>query len=733
MKISLNWIKDYINIPKSITSEKLGELLTLHSVEVEGVDLNLDDVILEVDNKTITHRPDLWGHYGMARELGAVLKLKVKSLKFKVRSQKSIKSKVESHLKVDVQDYKLCRRYIGVVVDNIKIVPSPKWLQDRLNSVGVKSINNIVDITNYVMLDTGQPLHAFDYDKLSNDEKSAKIIVRKAKVGEKITTLDGVVRKLDKEMLVIADKNGPIALAGVMGGANSQVDKKTKKIVIEIANFEPINVRQTSAKIGLRTESVMRYEKSLDPNLPEIALNKVLDLINEIISEAEVSSKIVDKKKFELKQGPIALSVNYVRKRIGVEISSKEISDILQSLGFEVENPPAPLCERGDDLNPPNPPLRKGGIKTPQPTFAKGGKIDVIFEVKVPSWRATKDVSMADDLVEEVARIYGFNKIKATPPMVKMEAPKINQMRRFERYLKNVLNGLGFDEVYNYALVGEKQIKKMGRNPDDNIKLINSLSLDFALLRCDLFGNLIENIKNNLRYFDEFKIFEIGSVFNKGAGKYLTSSTGKSMLPDEKKLAAGAVVNINEKAEDIFLKAKEAVENLFAKSRIMNYQILPVKDNKNIEAEIFVKNKKVGKIILMDKKIQDNFDINLKINCGFFEIDLFKIFSFFKSDFQYQRLAKFPEVKIDLAFIAPKKILWHNIEEEIRKVAGARLKRIELFDVYQGKNIGDGKKSLAMHLNFGEDERTMEMGEVEKLRDKIVKRLKDGLDIDIRG
>ncbi|MFH1187421.1 MAG: phenylalanine--tRNA ligase subunit beta [bacterium] len=824
MKISLNWIKDYIDIPKNITPEKLAELLTLHSVEVEGIEekgeyldgvvvgeileikkhpdadklniakvdvgedgprqivfgdiakmqvgfkvpvalapttlpggvkinkaklrgeisegmfcidqelglkkggidihffdksvkngtpivkvLNLDDLILEVDNKTITHRPDLWGHRGMAREIAAIVKAKfqVPNLKFQIPS-----SKPKNNLRVEIRNYDLCRRYIGVAVDNIKIGSSPEWMKNRLNSVGVRSINNIVDITNYIMLDTGQPLHAFDYDKLfSKSEKDGvKIIVRNAIAGEKITTLDGVERKLDEKMLIIADEKTPIALAGVMGGEISEVDENTKKIVIEIANFEPINIRQTSAKIGLRTESVMRYEKSLDPNLPEVALAKVLNLIKEIIPKAAQASKVVDQKKFKLNNVPIKLSLNYVHAKIGVKISSSEVVRILKSLGFEI----APLT-RG-----------VGGLKNTK-------QADTIFNVKAPSWRATKDVSIADDLVEEIARIYGFDNIVATAPLVRMQAPKINEERQFERYLKNILNGLGFDEVYNYALVGEKLIKQAGKNPDEHIKLINSLSIDLEFLRQSLFENLLVNIKNNLRYFDAFKIFEAGLVFNKSVGKYLAHPDKNDMLPEQKKMIAGVVVDTGKKAEEIFSQTKEAAENLLAKSVITAYQILPDKKSKNTAAEIIIKNEKIGQVILIDKNIQNNFDINPKFSCGYFDIDLDKLFSLFKPDFKYKPLSKFPEIKIDLAVVASKEILWHDIEAEIKKFAGAQLKKIELFDVYQGKNIAVGKKSFAMHLSFGEEMRTMEMGEVEKLRDKIVGGLREKLGIDIRS
>jgi phenylalanyl-tRNA synthetase beta chain len=830
MKISLNWLKEYVDIPKNITPKKLGKLLTLHSVEVEdvidqakgldkivvgkileikkhpnadklklaqvdigesksvpvvcggtnlrvgmlvafakigsqvrwhgegdlvvlkkakirgeesegmictpieiGLDqyqkgdtilmdleevlqdekalkpgaplaeaIGLDDVIIDIDNKTITHRPDLWGHYGIAREVAAILKLKIKNLKLKIDSKFKIQNS-KFNLKIDIKNHKLCPRYQAVIVDNIKVEPSPLWMQARLTAVGVRPINNIVDITNYVMLELGQPLHAFDRNKLAGN----KIIVRTAKEGEKITTLDGMTRKLDNKVLLITDEKQAIAIAGVMGGANSEVDDKTTSIIIESANFEPINNRQTSTKLGLRTEAAIRYEKSLDPNLTELAMNRVLDLIVEIIPQATIASKIVDQKKFKLNQGPIVLNTKYVQQKIGVKISPKEIKDILERLGFEVKTtPPTPPIRGETDVG--DAPLI-GGVRG-------GSSEDTIFQVKIPSWRATKDVSMVDDLVEEVARIYGFDKITPTMPKVAMEPPEINQARKFERQLKDILTSLGFDEVYNYAMVSKKQVEQLGRRADSYIKILNSLSLDYSLLRQSLVENLVVNIKDNSRYFDKFKIFEFGSAFFKQPGRYLAHPDRENKLPKQEKFIAGAVVDSGKTDAEIFFQAKEAVENLLTKIRIKDYQIRPSEDDCSARAEIAVNNNKIG-----------------MISGGIFEISFDKLFELPKSEIKYQPLAKFPEVKIDLAVVASREILWHNIEEEIRKAAGNQLKKIELFDVYEGKNIGPGKKNLAMHLSFGEDDRTMEMGEVEKLRDKIVARLKDKWGISIRG
>jgi phenylalanyl-tRNA synthetase beta chain len=355
--------------------------------------LKADDIVLEVDNKSLSNRPDLLCHYGMAREIAALFGLKIKETKIKNFAEKhKINEKDELiKLKVEVKDDKLCPRYMAIAVNNIKITESPKWIQDRLAAVGLRPINNIVDATNYVMLELGQPMHAFDASKIK------EIIVRRAKSEEEIETLDGQKRKLDDKMLVITDGKQAVAIAGLMGGSNSEIAQETDTIVIESANFEPNQIRKTSQKLSLRTEASTRFEKSLDPNLCELALQRIIEIIKETCPKAAIASQLVDIKNFNLNQGPIELNLDWLNAFIGQEISKEKTIEVLKSLGFEISN------------NKQN---------------------DRILAVRVPSWRATRDVSIAEDLAEEIARIYGYNNIKATAPLVEMESPEINEIRK---------------------------------------------------------------------------------------------------------------------------------------------------------------------------------------------------------------------------------------------------------------------------------------------------------------
>jgi len=392
-----------------------------------------------------------------------------------------------------------------------------------------------------------------------------------------------------------------------------------------------------------------------------------------------------------------------------MELDPKYIVETLESLGFEIAVSPLTGGARGGNLS------------------------DADLNVTIPTWRATKDISIAEDLIEEIARVYGYDNIEQKMPLIEMKKPEVNEEREFERKVKNIVTGLGFDEVYNYSFVGDNQIKKLGQNADNYIRLLNSLSREYTMLRQSVLEYLVVNIRDNLRYFEEFKFFEIGSTFKKGEGKYLTHPEGETKLPIQEKFIGGVVVDKSQKVENIFMQTKEAVENLLTKIGIVDYQISDLEDSYGLGAKISINSEEIGKIIILDKNIQDNFDINTKVNCGLFELNFTKLFALPKKEVKYQLLSKFPEVKIDLAIVAPKDIAWQDIEAEIKQVSSKNLKQIELFDIYQGENISADKKSLAMHLSFAQNDRTMEMKEVEALREKIVNHLKNKIGADIRS
>ncbi|MFH1326253.1 MAG: phenylalanine--tRNA ligase subunit beta [Candidatus Falkowbacteria bacterium] len=658
--------------------------------------LGLDDVVYDVDNKSMTHRPDLWSHFGMARDLAVILDLKLQNYNPNLQIHPNTTND-DIQIKVNVEDTKLCPRYMAVVVDGIEIKPSSDLIQKRLIACGMRPINNIVDITNYVMLEIGQPTHAFGASRIATNSKTNchEIIVRTAKEGEVIKTLDGEERKLDEEILLITDGKQPVAIAGIMGGGNSEIDKNTKSILIESANFDAVSIRKTSNKLGLRTESSQRYEKSLDPNLCELAVNRILTLIKESCPKAKVASNIVDEKNFKLFDKSIKLDLAWLDQKLGVKIKKDEVVKILKNLGFEITtSPPTPLLSKNRGVN--------GNI----------------LLVKAPTWRATKDIFIPEDLVEEVARIYGYNNIQPVMSQVIMQRPEINEEREFVNKVKNILTTAGLTETYNYSFVNEKQLAKLGVKSDGYLKLANPLTNEHTLLRQSLIPNLIQNIITNQRNFEAIKIFEIGSVFLPQAGELKKDNSSKDKLPDQS-MKLGLVCAGSNK--DNFSKLKGVVE-IVGKSCGVNFNFTEIKSDQGVSSAVLINNKEVGFLNTLSEPRKKQ--IGVKVNTTICELDIREFFDAFKSanSRKYQAKSKFPDLMRDMAFVIDEKILYNDIRETILS-ASKLIKEAEVFDVYQGDKIGAGKKNMALHITFGSLEKTLTGAEVDKVQNDIIKLL----------
>ncbi|MBI4652726.1 phenylalanine--tRNA ligase subunit beta [Candidatus Kuenenbacteria bacterium] len=733
--------------------------------------LELNDVIFEVDNKSITHRPDLWGHYGMAREISTFLNVQM-TTNDKIPNPKSQipnKSKIQNSklvvslsnpfkINVNIEDYKLCPRYMAIALEGIKVQESPQWMQKRLMSVGMRPINNIVDITNYVMIELGQPSHIFDLGKIKNMEfpisnfkcpiKSkiqnpklqTNIIIRNVKNGEVIKTLDGQDRKLDENMLVIANSENPIAIAGVMGGANSEVDDNTTSILIEVANFNSVSIRKTAQKLGLRSEASIRFEKSLDLNLCEIALGRIIELIKEFCPNAEIISELQDEKKYFLNQGPIELDLEWLNKRIGKKIEEKKIVEILENLGFKIEK-----------------------------------DSDTILMVTIPTWRATKDISIPEDLVEEIIRIYSYDNLDPEMPKITMQAPEINNERLLERKIKNILSvGAKLTEVYNYSFVGEEQLKKMEIDFSSHIKLVNPIATRQTMLCQSLIPNLLENIKLNQAKYENINLFEIGNVFLNSFGNINKDNKTKDTLPKQEKYIA---IIISSKENNLFNKIKGIVEYLinslglkidFEPIKIypewadpirkkLGFESYPFKDkekrlyssqsqwaglsngaDKKIIAQINILNQclevelpNIGIVAQLNNQVAMNLGIKKQIAIA--EINFKKLYDLILStpEKKYKELEKYPAVVRDLAFVVDEEILYIDIKNEIENF-DELIGYVELFDVYQGGKLGQNKKNLAFHIIYQAD-KTLTTEEVDEMQEKLIKHLEDKFKAQIRN
>ncbi len=700
MLISYNWLKEYVeNLPKP---EKLADLLTMHSFEVEWIERVGNDHVLDID--VLPNRAhDCLSHIGVARECAALLNSKFQSpclagsprceagrqAKSKVTEDKKLK--VEDFVGVEVKDAELCPRYTARVITDIKVGPSSQWMQKRLRAVGQKPINNIVDATNYVALEMGQPLHAFDANKLVPTNYESKriankkqIIIRRAKKGEKITTLDGEECELDNDILVIADSKDPIAIAGIKGGLKAEIDKNTKTIILESANFNLNNIHASSRKLGISTESSLRFEHGLDPNLASEAIDRLAEIIQKN-SGGKITKGMIDIYPNKIKPCKISSKIDKVRSVLGVEIPEKEIIRILSSLGFNVK-------KAGDQL------------------FAD-----------VPTRRL--DIEISEDLIEEIGRIYGYEKITPKPPMGTLVLAKPDDLLRSKNKAKDILDGLGMTEVYNYSFVGDDDLEKLKLSSKDYIELENPLSLDLKYLRRDLITNLLKNIRENFKYFSEVRLFEIGKIYLKSTVK-------------ERMMLVG-IVGRKEGREELFYEVKGMVDGLLNKLGITNqwyddFQATPEWTNKIFwhpgrSAEIKISSKEIGFVGEINPEILSKFGINSAKTGGaggqvaVFNIDFELLIKLISEELIYQHPSKYPAVVRDIAILVNLGDRVADVLNAINSVGGDLIQGVDLFDMYEGGEIPRNKKNLAFHIVYQADDRTLTDKEVDKIHNKIIR------------
>ncbi len=636
------------------------------------------DILLEIDNKSITHRPDLWGHEGFAREIGALFNRTVKS-----PVDRTVEStfKNKDNLEVEVKDLESSPRYSALAVKGIEIKESPEWLKGMVRSIGMRPINNIVDITNYVMVELGEPMHAFDKKKLRGD----KIFVRYAKDGETLTTLDDKTHKLTSEDIVIADIEGPIALAGVMGGANSEIDESTTEIVLEAACFNPVNIRKTAHRFGVRTEASMRFEKSISPEVTTDALLRCYELIKEAIPSAEAASSIADHYPGKMNTVTIHTSTDYIRRKLGENIDDNRITGIIESLSFKIK-------KTGNEM-----------------------------EIEVPHFRATKDVSIADDIVEEVGRIYGYDNITPSAPLVPCVPPAKNDFRYFERRIKDILTeSFSMVEVMGYSFTGDQILNMLEINEEKELRLRNPLSSEQDRLRRSLIPDIVTFIQYNQRYSENFDIFELGRV-------YIKNDRKSPDLIVENTRAAGAVF-IKKPSSPVFYEAKSIASGLLEQLKVKNFKLVPVKEaippyaHPGRSMRIIVEGEDAGLIFELHPAISEKFEING--SAAIFDIDLNKVFKAAKREIKFKELQKFPEVPFEISVLTEKNTYSEDILSIIRK-GGRYIKSAEVVSIYEGAPIPEDRKSVSVKVVFASSEKTLTHNEIEETQNKIISDLKN--------
>ncbi len=659
MKFSYNFLQSFFE--KKIPSAKeLADLLMMHFFEVEEVKKVNGDYILDIDVLS-SRAGDCLSHVGIAREISAITGIKYNEPKAKIKKDGE---DISERLNLEVRS--ACSRYTLCGIEGVKVKNSPSFIQKRLTSCGIKPINNIVDIVNYVMLETGQPLHAFDAGKIEGE----KIIVRYAKKREKIVTLDEKRYELIDNILVIADELSPIAIAGIKGGIVPEVDKDTNTIYLEAANFDPVTIRKASQFLKIRTDASLRFEHGIPLELTEIAIKRAVSLITENAG-GKVLKGMIDYYPQKSEEKEVVFKIEDVRRILGIEISFKEVERILRALEFKVR--------RNQD----------------------------IFYVEIPYFRT--DVAIKEDVIEEVGRMYGYEKITPQIPREIIKPNEEKDLFSMEMVCKNLWKGFGFTETYNYSFINESNAVFFERKK--LIEMEKPVSLEFKYLRPSLLAGLLKNLAENERNYENIKIFEIGKVFYKE----------ESETEEKKKLA---IISSN----DDFYGMKGKI-NLFLKEFLLE----DVSYTENQENHLFCENRS-AKIMYNGEEIglfgelseKARKDTKIKSNAVMAEIDFEKILKLCKDIKIYDPILKFPSSVRDVAVLVPQKTTYEEVLRKIENTGGKMLKNVFLFDSYEGKEIPEGTKSLAFRLTFQAKNRTLSSEEVNDLQKKIINIL-DGI------
>lgn len=676
MKFSYNWLKKYIDI--KLSPEKLAELLTLYSFETSVSGKIGNDTILDVD--ILPNRAhDSLSHYGLAKEIALLTKKSLKKLKTDFLEDSKIKS--SNFISVNIIDETLCPRYIAKVLFDIKLGPSPKWLQDELKKFNIKPHNNIVDILNYIMLETGQPMHVFDYDKL----EGKRIIVRKAQKGEKINTLDGGKYDLNEDILVIADDQKPVAIAGIKGGLGTGVSEKTKRIIIESANFEPSGIRRTSRILGLNTDAAIRFSCGIDPNLAEFGLNRACALIQEIIHGAKIAGGNINIYPKKFLSRTIKLNLEYLNSLVGENIKPEFVKKTLELLGAKVK-------VAGKNL----------------------------FLVTAPTIRL--DLERQEDLIEEIARLYGYMRLKSKMPMAAIAIPEKNDFKFLIDKTRNILMGVGFSEVYNYSFIGSKDINEGDKK--ELVEIQNPISEDFRYLRPELTFNLLKNVKNNFRFFEGVKFFEIGKVFK------------RAKVPSEKLYLAGiyAVKNSKETVTGRrFFEMKGDLDVLFENLGISDCWYDPVISGKwwhpGRVAYVRYNKDSLGIIGEINPAMLAVLDIPGRV--AMFNLDFEKLTKIAEEEREFSPISKYPAVIRDIAILVSRETRVSEVLNVIYGAGADLVEDVDLFDYYEGEELPEGRKNLAFHIVYQTDH-TLTDEEVRREEEKIKNALVERLDAEIR-
>ncbi len=668
-------------------------IMDLSGAYVPGTPLNqaLDvaDTVFEID--LTPNRPDCLSVMGVAREAGAFVEPYQKVVKpdVTVPRQRLSGTSIQDHAQVEIKDPDLCPRYSAGLLFDVTVGPSPFWLRRRLESVGLTSINNVVDVTNFVMLETGQPLHAFDYDHLAD----GRIEIRKAGSGMDFTTLDSKVHRLDPEMLMICDGQRPVALAGVMGGENSEIDSNTTRVLIESACFNPVSIRRTAKRTGIATDASHRFERGVDPDGTVYALQRAMTLMADL-GDAAMAKGIIDACPEPVVPACIELDPDAMNIRLGTDLAPREISRILESVEFRVQS-------------------------------SGNGRL----MVSVPTFRV--DVTRPEDLSEEVARLWGYNRINTTYPPVPARGRPLNPVILTRRAVRNILNGLSFSEAINYNFIAKDFCDRLRLSENDPrrkvVQILNPLSDQMSVLRTSLLPGLLENMrKNTSQQTETLQLFEIGKTF---------FDTDPNALPDEVEMLSGLITGnrtrqtwYTKKQPMDFFDLKGMVEDLLEGLGIHGgiFTRLDEAACPYFEPGYGAKIHKQGDIGVLGKLSRPVLkSFGLKQDAYAFELDLSAVMSHMPDQIQARPLPKYPSISQDVTLIVDRQIPVGDVLGEMTAIAEKEflVEEMYLFDLFEGSPLAEGKKSLSFRIVYRSENKTLTEKHVRKLHAAISSRL----------
>jgi phenylalanyl-tRNA synthetase beta chain len=674
MKFSYSWLRELVpGLQMDVT--ELARQITMKTAECEGVhdpgafagasvaavaraENSEPDSIIEIDNKSLTNRPDLWGHLGMAREVAAIAGLSVADPVGELPAATS-----KGDLFISIKDAALCARFSGQRVENVKVAASPLWMQYRLNSLGVNPINNLVDVTNYVLCELGQPMHAYDADLLGDT-----IVVRAAQTGESILALNGEKYSLSPEDIVIADGQKPVGVAGIIGGNDTAIRGTTKRIVLEAASFPAAQVRKSSSRLKLRTDASMRFEKGQDPENTVRALARAVELLKQI-SPGSHAAPPIDVYARKSTPPKIQLDIDWAERKLGRKLSTEEVINIFKSLVFGAEQLDA----------------RK-------------------LLLTVPSWRATKDISIPEDLVEEIGRMVGYASIVPQAPAVLSEPTPRNLQHEQQRAIRAAMVGQGFTEGSNYSFISDADATMFGYSTDKLLQVANPIIADQKYMRPALLPGIRRNLADNSRYFTDFRLFEIGRAYSKGADG----------APKERTHLMAAIYG-----------RETSGGNLLEMKRVLQYvasgaKIVPAKGhNKTMHPEraahVEVGGQRVGDLYELHPGLLD------RGRAAILDLDLDALQALPSQRAPYRPLRRFPTSSFDLSIVAPVHTLVADLENRLRQLAGDSLVSLQFLLIFP---LPPDKRSVSFRLTLGADDRTLTAEEVTRTRERVVEGIK---------